>query len=278
MATLMAALTGGAVRALGGTYSAFELVFFRAAIGITILAPWFVRSVISAGLPTRRLTPYGLRTLFSYIGLVCLFFALANMPIAEVYSLMFTTPLITILLALAMLQQKAHAGTWLACAAGLGGALIILRPGIIEISLAALAALTTAICYSSANTCIKFLSRTEAPVRITIVNNALMLPLAFIPAAFVWITPEWCDVPWIIAFGLANTLGGLFHARGVSGADARVVQPFQFLRMPLAAYLGFLVFGDVAGVWVWAGAVIIFASATYVGRLEAGSKPGGGLS
>ena len=272
MATLMAALTGGAVRALGGTYSAFELVFFRAAIGITILAPWFVRSVISAGLPTRRLTSYGLRTLFSYIGLVCLFFALANMPIAEVYSLMFTTPLITILLALLMLRQKAHAGTWLACAAGLGGALIILRPGIIEISLAALAALTTAICYSSANTCIKFLARTEAPIRITIVNNVLMLPLAFVPAAFVWITPEWRDVPWIIAFGVANTLGGLFQARGVSGADARVVQPFTFLRLPWAAVVGYWLFAELPGIWTWLGAAVIFGSSYYIFYAEAGRK------
>ena len=175
-------------------------------------------------------------------------------------------------LALLILGERANMGTWIACVVGLGGALIILRPGIIEISLAALAAMVTAVCYSSANTCIKLLSRTESPVRITVMNNVLMLPLAFIPAVFVWITPSLGDVPWILALGLTNSLGGLFHARGVAAADARVVQPFTFLRLPWAVVVGYFLFAELPGIWTWIGASVIFGSSYYILYTEAGRR------
>ena len=272
LATLMAALTGGAVRQLAGAYSPFELVFFRTVCGVIVLSPWLIRMAGRESLRPRRFHLFMLRSAFSYGGLLCLFFALGAMPIADVYALLFTTPLFTILMAVLLLKERAGIDTWIACLVGFAGALVILRPGIVEVGLAALAATATAGLYASANICIKALSRTESPVRITMYNNLVMLPLALVPTLFVWVTPTWQDAPWIVGLALSNTLGGLFHARAVSATDARVVQPFTFLRLIWSVGVGYVMFVEFPGIWIWVGATIIFSSSYYILYIEAGRK------
>lgn len=271
-ATLMAALSGGVVRHLAGAYSPFELVFFRSFFGVILLSPWLIRMARRESLRPRRLPLYMLRSALSYGGLVCLFFALGVMPIADVYALLFTTPLFTILMAVLLLKERAGATAWIACLVGFAGALVIIRPGIAEVSIAALAALTTALFYATANITIKALSRTETPVRITIYNNLLMVPLALVPMLFVWVTPAWQDVPWILGLALCNTVGGLFHARAISATDARVVQPFSFLRLIWAVVVGYLMFAELPGIWIWVGATIIFSSSYTILYSETGRR------
>jgi drug/metabolite transporter (DMT)-like permease len=208
----------------------------------------------------------------SYTGMVCVFYGIGHMPIGDVYSLLFLVPLITIILAVLILKEHAGSHAWIACGVGFIGALVILRPGIIDISLAAAAVLVTAVTYGGTNICIKSISRTDTPVQITIYANILALPLSLIPTLFVWRTPEWEEIPWILALGISQTLAGLFHARAVQAADARVVQPFNFLRLPVSVIFAYYLFAELPSAWTWLGATLIFASSYYVLYREAGSR------
>lgn len=263
-ASMMIALSAACVRHLSASFSSFELVFFRCALGTLFLLPWITRMAMLGTLRTTRMPTYLLRTLLSYTGMVCVFFGLANMPIGEVYALLFLVPLITIVLAVLVLKEHAGSHAWIACGVGFIGALVILRPGIIDVSLAAGAVLVTAVTYAATNTCIKSLSRTDTPVQITIYGNLLALPIALVPALAVWHMPTWQDIPWIVAMALFQTCAGLFHARSVQAADARVVQPFNFLRLPASVVLAYFLFAELPSHWTWLGAVLIFASSYYV--------------
>lgn len=274
-ASMMIALSASCVRHLSGSFSAFELVFFRSALGTLFLLPWILRMFARGTLRTTRMPVYLLRTSLSYTGMVCVFFGLANMPIGEVYALLFLVPLITIVLAVILLKEHAGAQAWVACGVGFIGALVILRPGIIPISLAAGAVLVTAVTYAATNTCIKTLSRTDNPVQITIYGNLLALPIALIPMLFVWKTPTWEDVPWIFAMAAFQTCAGLFHARSVQAADARIVQPFNFLRLPTSVLLAWYLFAELPSHWTWLGAILIFASSYYVLYREGGNRATG---
>lgn len=263
-ATLMAALTGGAVRQVGGDYSSFELVFFRCVVAVTLLAPTMIRRAAEDSLRPRRIKVYLTRSAFSYVGSVCLFYALANMPVADVYALMFTVPIFTILLAVLLLNEGSGTRAWIACFTGFAGALVIIRPGIVEVTLAAIAALATAACYASANICIRALTTTESPERITAFNSTLMLLISAPLAFWFWATPSLEDMPWILGIGVSNTVGALFHARALGLAEARTVQPFSFLRLPWSVGVGWLLFAELPGPWTWVGAAIIFGSSYYM--------------
>ncbi len=272
-ASTLVAIAASCVRHLSGEFSVFQLVFMRALMGTVIIAPWMIRMGTSGTLRTARMPLYILRTALSYTGMICVFYGIAHMPIGDVYSLLFLVPLITVVLAVLILGERATLQGWIACGVGFVGALVILRPGIIDISLAALAVLVTAVTYAATNICIKAISRTDTPVQITIYGNLLSLLAATIPTFFVWHTPSWADMPWILALGLCYLLAGLFHARSVQAADARVVQPFNFLRLPVSVVIAFWLFAELPSAWTWLGAALIFAASYYSLHSETARKP-----
>lgn len=263
MATLISSISGGLVRELAGQIPTMELVFFRNLIALIILYPVVRRQGV--GLPDRSQIPvYVMRVLFAYGAMVMLFYALARMPIADVYALQYTIPLFTILLAVIVLKQRADIHSWGACLVGLAGALVVMRPGIIEVTLASAAALSTAFMHAGSNTTIKILARRDNPEVITLWTNIGMLPLALIPTLFLWVTPTAEQWPLILGIGFISSIGGYCFTRSVSAADARIVQPFQFSRMIFATAIGWIMFSELPDVWTWVGAAVIFAASYYV--------------
>jgi drug/metabolite transporter (DMT)-like permease len=268
LATLLSTLGGACVRMLGGEIPVIELVFIRNVTGLLLLAPWMMQQGVRS-LQTTRLPLYCLRVLFAYLAMILLFYALAEMPLADVYALQYTIPLFTIVLAVLILKQHADRYSWAACIVGFGGALIVMRPGIIEITLAAVCALAAAMLSGGSNTTLKLLSRTEGAGVITVYSNLLMLPLALIPMLFVWVTPSWDQAVWIAGVAIFSAIGGYCFTRAVASADARVVQPFQFTRMFFATAIGFLMFAELPDIWTWIGAAVIFIASYYIVAHEA---------
>ncbi len=133
----------------------------------------------------------------------------------------------------------------------------------IAVSLGALAAIGAAVLFAGVNTCVKVLSRKEDTNVIMLYANGLIIPLSLVPALFDWHPPVWSDAPWLIGVGVFGTLAQYAITRAITVADARVVQPFDFTRLPFAAALGYLLFGEVSDVWTWVGALIIFGAGYY---------------
>ncbi len=268
VAIFLSTLGGACVRQLAGGLPTMELVFFRNVVGLAILAPWMLKQGTEA-LRTSRLKLLGLRVFFAYAAMVMLFYALAEMPIADVYALQYTIPLFTILLAVLILKQKADTFSWIATLIGFAGVLIVMRPGVIEFTLAAGGALAAACMSAGSNTTLKLLSRTESAGRITVYSNLLMLPCAAIPMFFVWITPTAQQWPWIFGVAVFSAVGGYCFTRAVSSADARIVQPFQFTRMIFATAIGYVLFVELPDLWTWVGAAVIFGSTYAIALREA---------
>lgn len=260
-ATFFNSVMGALVRSLGGEIPVIELVLFRNVIGV--LVPWLLTSARES----RRVSQipiYGLRIGFAFTSMVLLFFALAHLPIADVYALQYSIPLFTILLAVLVLKQHTSIQSWAACLVGFCGVLIVIRPGIVEMSLAAFAALGAAMLSAGSNTTLKLLSRTEGSGTVIFYTNLLMLPLALVPTLFFWVTPSWAQVPWVIGIGLFGVAGGYSFVRAVGAADARIVQPFQFTRMFFGTALGYFLFLELPDFWTWVGAAVIFFATYYI--------------
>ena len=90
---------------------------------------------------------------------------------------------------------------------------------------------------------------------------------------FVWVTPSWSQLVWVLAIGLTSSMGGYSFTRAVAAADARIVQPFQFSRMIFATAVGFLMFAELPDLWTWVGSAVIFAASYYVVLHERKGRP-----
>ncbi len=275
LAAFSYAMTGALVRHLAEDFSVFEVAFFRCVIAVFLIAPLILRSPASS-FRTIQLPLHVWRVVLTYVGIMCWFYGVSQIPLSDYYALQFTLPLFSIAAAVMFLGQRADARTWVAVAVGFSGALVILRPGVIALSLGALAAVGAALLFAGVNTCVKVLSRKEDTNVIMLYANGLIIPLSLAPALFDWHAPGWADAPWLLGVGVFGTLGQYAITRAITVADARVVQPFDFARLPFAAGLGYVFFGEVSDVWTWVGAVIIFGAGTYALARERGALSRGG--
>jgi drug/metabolite transporter (DMT)-like permease len=251
--------TGALVRHLAGRVPLFELAFLRALITLILFLPYAIHAG-RAGLATRRLPLHGLRAVFTYGGIVFWFFGVSAIPLSDYYALYFTMPLFTIAGAALALREPVPAASWIAVAVGFAGAIVILRPGLIEIDFGALCALASALAYAASNVATRVLSRRDASAVIVLYSSLIVVLIGLGPALWVWRTPSWSEAPFILALGVVSTVAQYCYTEAIASADARVVQPFDFCRLPFAAVLGYFLFAETSGIWTWVGAVVIFAA------------------
>ena len=267
ISSLFYALIYVVVRALAETFDINQIVFFRAVLGSAFMLPWLFTVGISA-LRTSKLGLYLWRMFFSYIGAVAWMYGIAGMPLADANALMFTMPLFTLVLAAIMLSERPGVHRWSATVVGFAGALIILRPGVIDISLAAIATLFAAAAFSAALIGSKKLTATENPNAMVFYLYTLMIPCAAIGAYFNWTPPGVDDVPLLFALGLCTVGAQQCQTRAFRAAPASLVVIVNYVQLPLISLLGWMIFDQSTNLFTWMGAAVICLSTYYVSYRE----------
>lgn len=255
------------VRGLTESFAVNQIVFFRAVLGSLFMMPWLM-SVGLVGLRTQRMPLYLWRMLFSFVGAVAWMYGISGMPLADANALMFTVPLFTVIFAGIWLAERPSRHRWIATIMGFAGALIILRPGLIEISIPALATLFAAATFSAAQIGTKALTRTENPNAVVFYLYTLMIPPSAIGAIWDWSNPGPADLPLLLALGICTIGAQQSQTRSFRVAPASLVVIVNYVQLPLIALLGYLVFGQSTDIWTWAGAAVICGSTYYVSYRE----------
>lgn len=264
MAAAALALTAMAVviRYLTPEYHVLELIFLRNVVNLALMAPWLMRAGLAAA-RTSRLPGHALRNGFLYAGNVAWFYGVTMVSLADLSALQFTSPLFTVVLAALILREVVGAHRWIATAVGFAGALVIIRPGVIDMGVGSLVVLVAAFFYSCAHISTKQLASTESGNVVVFYMSVTILVYSAIPAMFVWKTPDWSDALLIIGLGLTGYATHFCVTRSLAVADASYVVPFDFLRLPFSAGIGLILFAEPLDPWTWAGAAIIFGGAYY---------------
>lgn len=258
--------------ALNGLPSAVTF-FWRNVFAIVWMLPLLhVRgaSLVRTTQPRR----YVLRVALSFVSMSAFFHALSLISVGEATAISFLSPIFGTLFAIALLGETVGTRRWVALAAGLAGALVILRPWSIHSAAAGLsegqlAALVSAMCVGIIGPLVKQLTVADDADRIVFITSLLMIPLSLVPALYVWTWPEGEQWLVMLALGFAAVLGHMTLVRGYTRADASLVMTFKFSRLPFAVALGYLAFGETIDAVTWLGAAIIFAAGADVTRREA---------
>ena len=256
------------VRHMDGKFDAFEIVFFRALIGVFIVIPLVTKSGLKA-LRTERMPMHIVRTLFALFAMATLYYSLAELAVAQAIALTFLIPLFTTIAAGTVLGERVGIHRWSATLVGFAGAMVIIRPGFVEVSGPVLLVVLSSALYAGAWSSVKILTRTD-PAAVTVFwMNVLMVPLTAIPLFWVWVTPSVEDILPLLIMALSGWSAHFCQARAFESSDASAVMPFDFLRLPLGALFGYLLFAEFIDAWTWTGAVIIFLAGYYITRREA---------
>jgi drug/metabolite transporter (DMT)-like permease len=254
MSFMAMALSG---RELSAELKTFEILFFRSVIGLVIVALLLHRAGWTQ-VRTRAFGKHFVRNVAHFGGQYGWFYGLAFIPLTEVFAIEFTTPIWTAILATFFLGERMNAMRILAIVVGFIGTLVILRPGASMINPATLAVLGSAFAYAISSTLTKRLSDTETPFAILFYMTAIQLPLAMATAMTNWVWPSARLWPWIAVVAITALSAHYCLARAFRLADATLIAPLDFLRLPLIAVAGWIFYGEALNPWVIVGAVIVF--------------------
>ena len=245
-----------------------EVVFFRNFLALFFLTPWIFKQRATV-FKSNRKKLYTLRAVFNVVGMAAGFTALTLIPLAEATALSFTAPLFATLGAALILGEVVRQRRIIAIFFGFIGMLIILRPGIEAISPGALLAIANAITIAITVLIVKKLTTTEKPITIVAYMALLQTPMALIPALFYWEWPSLITWTWLFCLAGAGTIGHLMYTKAIQLAEVSQLQPIDFVRLPIIALFGYIVFAEQPGIWVWIGGAVIFLSTAYVTHREA---------
>jgi drug/metabolite transporter (DMT)-like permease len=253
------------VRMLATNLSIFEVLATRSSFGLAILC------IIAAFSPTlrqsivpRRLGLHLLRNATHYSGQYMWALALTLLPLATVFSLEFTMPAWTILLASLMLGERLTVSRVGAVVLGFIGVLIILRPGVASFQPASLLVLAAAFAYAVSMINTKQLTAFATPFAIVFWMNVMQLPMSLAGSA--WDFPlrlSSADILPILGVGISGISSHYCLSNAFRAGDASVVTPLDFLRIPMIAWIGWWLYGERLDVFVFAGALTIIAGVVW---------------
>jgi drug/metabolite transporter (DMT)-like permease len=155
---------------------------------------------------------------------------------------------------------------------GLAGILIILRPGFELVRPGALVMLLGSLAYATTMITTKQLSGSDTPLALLFYMSLLQLPLALVPALPHWVAPALADLPWILCLGGAGFSTHYCMARAFRLADATLVVPLDFLRLPLIATVGMLFYAEPLQPAVLLGAAVMCCGIYYSVQRESGRR------
>lgn len=247
-----------AARELSAVYDTLQILLARNIVSFLVILIVMMHQGVGI-VRTRRVGMHTLRNAFHVTAVGCWFYGIAVLPMAEVFVLESTLPIWVVVLAAPFLGERFTLPRLAAVALGFTGIVVILRPGIAIIDPAALIVLAGAVGFAAANVATKALTRTETP--LTILFWMFLLQLAasavatahdiFLPPPDMWV--------WAVGVGLTGIAAHYCTARSLTLADAGLVIPLHYLRVPLIAWLGWLFYDETVEIWLWVGAAIIFA-------------------
>ncbi len=255
LAAMLMLLVAG--RATARELNVFEVMEIRSIIGLALLYPLIHRNGGFASLRTGNPLQHLARNSVHYLAQYLWFVALTLIPIAQVVSIEFTMPIWTAIFAAAFLGERITQWKALAIAFGLAGVLVIVRPSFSAANNGQLIMLVAAIGFGASIVFMKSLTRTDSVVTIIFWMLMIQSAIGLIPAIYVWTWPPLQLWPWLVVVAFCGTYSHYCMTQAMRYADATVVVPMDFLRMPLSAFVGWLVYSEQLDAFTAIGVVLI---------------------
>jgi drug/metabolite transporter (DMT)-like permease len=259
------------VRGLAEALNTFEILSIRSGSGVLFLLLLLaIRPQLRHQLSLRAIHLHAMRNTLHFGSQVAWTKSVTLLPLATVFALEFTTPAWVVLLAVIFLRERLTVSRLATVVLGLVGAVVILRPGVESFQPGALLVLAAAMGFAVMMVTTKRLTGTESTFAILFWMNLMQLPMNLLGA----------DPSFILRLGWAHLLPAAGMAvtglashwcltNAFRAGDAQIVVPLDFLRVPLIAFVGWMLYGEVLDPLVFVGAGLIIAGIVWNLRAEA---------
>lgn len=258
---------------LGETTPVAMLVFVRFAVQALVLVPLVALTGRVWRMTGRVVRLTLLRTVLHIIGISAMFTSLQYLPLADAVAIAFVMPFIMLLLGKYVLGEEVGLRRLIACIVGFIGTLLLIQPSFVQVGAAALLPLLVAVVFSLFMLVTRHIAKETDPIALQAVSGTmatvLMLPFLLIgTAAGVWelslIAPTDGTYALLWAIGLLGTVAHLFMTWSLRYAPSATLAPMQYLEIPVATLIGWLIFHDLPDGIAAIGITITIAAGLFV--------------
>ena len=267
LGSFLLVVMAAAVKSLGDRLPSFELLFFRSGIGLLFVLPIFIRNPLEP-LQTKRPMMHLTRGALGALGNGCFFWTITHMLLADSMALQFSRPLFMIPLAILFLGERVPLSRTMVSIVGFVGILLYARPFTSGFDSNALVGAMGAFGGALVVVSIKQLAKTEKTRVIMFYYAFWNAVFALIPSLFIWVQPMGWEWATLILIGFLGISGQWLITTGLTLGDASALAPLDYSRIVYAAVLGFVLFGEIPGVWSFAGMAIIVGASIYLVMTE----------
>ena len=245
-----------------------EVVFFRNLLAFIVMLPLLTSTGLAA-IKMNNTKLFFMRGFFGAIGMLAGFTCLTLIPLAQATAISFSKPIFITIGATIFLGEIIKARRIAAIIIGIIGMLIIVQPGVNSLSFGIMLAIIAALAHSINALIVKKLTLTDSPQAIVMWMVIILIPITFVPAVTVWQWPSF--ETWLYLWGIAivGTLAHFSWTKSYTMAEITSLESIEFIKLPIMALFGWMIFSEIPGTWTWIGGSIIFISTIYISRREA---------
>jgi drug/metabolite transporter (DMT)-like permease len=269
----LAPLGDSVAKILGGTIPLLQLILVRFAMQAALLIPLIVAQGGTLAMSPRVLRLTALRTVLHILGVGAMFTALRYLPLADAIAIAFVMPFIMLLLGKLVLGEEVGPRRLIACAVGFAGTLMVIQPSFAAVGPPALLPVAVAVIFALYMLISRQVAKDADPLVLQAVSGliatAVLLPAAAVLAPFGlpgtgFVLPGAGDTALLLLLGTIGTVAHLLMTWSLRFAPSATVAPMQYLEIPFATLIGWLIFGDLPNGLAAAGIAVTMAAGLYI--------------
>ena len=245
----------------------FTTGFLRFFFGFLIITPYILKTKFKV-FSTKNLKIHIVRSLLNLPAMLLGFAALAMLPLEKMTAIHFIVPIIVTILAVIFLKEKIYLYRSIALVMGFLGMLIILRPGIIDISIGIYMALISSLIWSVVIILTKKVSKDDSAITILSHQYVYMSLFSFPLVIYFWEQPSLNTIIFILCAAMSGTVLHIALNHAYKLVDVTMTQPYSFLGLIVSSIIGYFVFSDKPDFYTWLGASVIFCGVLLISYRE----------
>lgn len=270
---IMAPLGDGLAKVLGASISVAQILLVRFAVQGLVLLPIVLATGRSLRLSPRVHRLAWLRMILHVIGIGSMFTSLIYLPLADAVAIAFVMPFILLLMGKFILHEEIGPRRLIACAVGFLGTMLVVQPSFSEVGAPALLPLVVAVVFALFMVVTRAIAKEVDPISLQTWNGfmamVVLVPLVVLGTqseipTLAWLAPKSPTWTLLVAIGLLGTIAHLFMTWSLRFAPSATLAPMQYLEIPIATLIGWLMFSDLPNGLAAVGIAITCAAGLYI--------------
>ncbi len=261
------ALMTALIKLAGERLHVTQILLVRQLVMVLIIIPNVI-SHFPGCLRTQRLDLQIIRVFFALIAMLCGFYAVIHMPLADAMAIGFAKSFFVTIFAIFILHEIVGFRRWAAVAIGFLGVIVMMQPGMEGFNPISLLALISAACAGLVMVIIRKLSETDKPITTLSYQAFLVAICVAVPALYFWQMPTVNEWIILIAIGIVSYGAQMLNIYSYTWGEASVLASLDYVRLLYATLFGYLIFSTIPGPYTWLGSAVIVAASLYTVHRE----------